>query len=590
MNCAPLPRPAVTEHLEQAPSGSSWREFLEPFLADLPATQGDLVMMLMEESRGAWAVLLAQQPGTALFIGNAVSGTVAALATMGWKVTVADPSPERCAFAKMRDREYSPGQVSWVHAAHHELPFQATSFDLVVREDAAEGLDLAHAPRARELCKLSRGAVVHLADNRFAYKRATGRRGHFRRHSPLSFLGQALFPPPGLRSLMGHRRELGSNHAVRALALYPDGREFSHVINLDGGLPRLTVGPREKVNIPKVLAKKAGLLPLLTPSFALLSEAAGASFTSRLLAFLAETIGEEAGQLDQLIATRSNCAMLMTAPAGVLAEEEQGPLARSWVIHIPLSPGKHRVLTRHVKFMGHAAAKFPVLNAPEVLFEGTFEGVYLCVSRRIGGWTAPHATDQPSQTGALAINLGRILSELVVRPTQAFSEGDFERLLGQRFERVAQKCHRMQTRDRVQKSTDALRENLVGAQLPLVFHHADLRAKHLIMDGDSKVRATLDFGSAEAEFLPLVDLLHHLGHQRKEVRRCGPGQAWQELRDPALRAPHEDQALREQAQTLGLESHLVDAILDAYPLFVAAMAEANWDWSRPEWIHREFGW
>ena len=94
MNCDPLPRPALIEHLKQAPSGSSWREFLEPFLAGLPATQGDLIMMLMEESRGAWAVLLAQQPGTALFIGNAVSGTVAALATMGWKVTVADPSPD----------------------------------------------------------------------------------------------------------------------------------------------------------------------------------------------------------------------------------------------------------------------------------------------------------------------------------------------------------------------------------------------------------------------------------------------------------------------------------------------------------------
>jgi hypothetical protein len=27
----------------------------------------------------------------------------------------------------------------------------------------------------------------------------------------------------------------------------------------------------------------------------------------------------------------------------------------------------------------------------------------------------------------------------------------------------------------------------------------------------------------------------------------------------------------------------------AYPVFVAAMAEATWDYSRPRWLHRQFG-
>jgi aminoglycoside phosphotransferase (APT) family kinase protein len=143
---------------------------------------------------------------------------------------------------------------------------------------------------------------------------------------------------------------------------------------------------------------------------------------------------------------------------------------------------------------------------------------------------------------------------------------------------------------RVHAATESLREALVGAQLPLMFHHADLRAKHLIIDDQAKVRATLDFGSAEPEFLPLVDLLHHLGHQRKQKQQCSAQQAWQELRNPATRSGHEQQALEEQAQTLNIETPIVEAMLDAYPLFVAGMAEANWDWSRPEWIHREFGW
>jgi len=590
MTSKPMPEAALAKHLAQAPRPSTWREFLEPFLAGLDSPTGDRIMMLMEESRGAWAVLLAQQPGTALFVGNAVSGTVPALAILGWQVTVADPSPERCAFAERRDNEYAPGKVSWVHAAHDKLPFAPKSFDLVVREDAADGIDLARAPSLEKLKNLSRASQVHLADNRWAYKRATGERGRFRRHSPLSFMRQALFPAPGLHTLAGHRRNLDPELPTRTFALYPDGREFSHVVNLDGRFPRLTVGPRERANLPKVLARKIGLFPLLTPSFALINEAEGATFSARLLAFLAEKIGEEAGQLDQLIATRSNCAMLMTAPKGVQMEEEQAPIPGSWVIHIPLSPGKHQVLSQHVQFMRRAAKEFPQLKAPEVLFEGTFEGVYLCVARRIGGWTATHATDDAGQMAALAIDLGRLLSELVVRPAQAFSAEDFERLLGQRFERVAQKCKRPRTAARVHGATDSLREALVGAQLPLMFHHADLRAKHLIINDQGKVRATLDFGSAEPEFLPLVDLLHHLGHQRKQKQQCSAQQAWQELRNPATRSGHEQQALEEQAQTLNIETHIVEAMLDAYPLFVAGMAEANWDWSRPEWIHREFGW
>ena len=122
MTSKPMPEAALARHLAQTPRPSTWREFLEPFLAGLDSPTGDRIMMLMEESRGAWAVLLAQQPGTALFVGNAVSGTVPALAILGWQVPVADPSPERCAFAERRDNEYAPGKVSWVHAAHDQLP------------------------------------------------------------------------------------------------------------------------------------------------------------------------------------------------------------------------------------------------------------------------------------------------------------------------------------------------------------------------------------------------------------------------------------------------------------------------------------
>lgn len=586
----PLPQSGLRAHIQGIDPSISWRTFLEPYLGSLSPVQGDRIMMLMEESRGAWAVLLAHPLGTALFIGNAVSGTVPALARLGWLVVVVDPSPERCAFARLRDREYAPHRVTHIQASHGDLPFQNRSFDLVVREDAADGLDLAHAPDGKTLCALSRGAVVHLADNRLRYKQATGERGRFERHSPLTFLSQVLKPGPGLRSLMGHRRALGGRASTRAYALYPDGREFSHVVGLGAPFPRLTIGPREKANLPKVIAQKLGLFPLLTPSFAIVREAPAPSFAHRLLGFLATRIGETAGELDQLIATRSNCAMLMTAPAGVRSEEKQGPLASGWVVHIPLTPGKQRILSRHAQFMRQSRENFPALGAPEVLFEGEFEGVYLCVSRRVGGWTAVHATDSSETVATLAQDLGRLLSSLVVRPAQEFSEADFESILGQRFGQVAEKCRRPETKDRVNRATDTLREALIGAVMPLVFHHSDLRAKHLMIDEQGKVTATLDFGSAESEFLPMVDLLHHLGHQRKQCLQCSAEDSWHGMADTKTRAPHEHQAIQSHASALNLEMPQVEAMLHAYPLFVAAMAEANWDWSRPEWIHREFGW
>ncbi len=43
------------------------------------------------------------------------------------------------------------------------------------------------------------------------------------------------------------------------------------------------------------------------------------------------------------------------------------------------------------------------------------------------------------------------------------------------------------------------------------------------------------------------------------------------------------------AKTLGLSSSVVAAIDAIYPVLVAAMAEKNWDFSRPRWLHKQFG-
>jgi len=34
---------------------------------------------------------------------------------------------------------------------------------------------------------------------------------------------------------------------------------------------------------------------------------------------------------------------------------------------------------------------------------------------------------------------------------------------------------------------------------------------------------------------------------------------------------------------------VADELLALYPVLVAAMAEKNWDYSRPRWLHASFG-
>jgi hypothetical protein len=51
---------------------------------------------------------------------------------------------------------------------------------------------------------------------------------------------------------------------------------------------------------------------------------------------------------------------------------------------------------------------------------------------------------------------------------------------------------------------------------------------------------------------------------------------------PALEA-----VLDRYEELLALPRAYTDAVRAAYPVFVAAAAEQNWDYSRPRWVHRQ---
>src|SRR5688572_14343246 len=82
-------------------TGTPYKPALEALLLALAPEAADALMMLLKESRGAFALLAPAPPAgsRALFVGDARSGTAVALATLGHKVTLLDTDPLRLGFA-----------------------------------------------------------------------------------------------------------------------------------------------------------------------------------------------------------------------------------------------------------------------------------------------------------------------------------------------------------------------------------------------------------------------------------------------------------------------------------------------------------
>jgi len=583
------PLPATDEALGRALAlareGADFKAVVERVLLELDEDSADALMLLSKESRGAWALCLEGGRGRALFLGNAFSGTVTALASLGFEVVLADRSPPRLAFARTRDAALSPDRVRHlVLGFDRRLPFTDGSFDLVVQEDGLPHPATGWGHDLAELGRVARGEVVVTADNRLAYKLSTGRHGVFRVPGPLAWARRALAPRRGELTLKGYRRRLAACGAgVRAFALYPHGRDFSHVVALDAERPRLTIGPRERSNRVKLFAHRAGLFPLLTPSFALIAGSAARPRIEQVLDALAERLGEARPQIETLIASRSNTGVLVTSPVA------GGAGHGGWVLHVPLSPTKRRLVETHVGFLERIPLRFPFLPVPELLFAGELEGVWLAAERRLEGIGAPQLAGGDGAEARMVADAARHLGELALGPPEAFDESRFETLVAERLRRVQKLCAVESTARAIERHLDELRETLVGRSLPLVLYHADLRAKHVLVREEGSVSGFLDWGASEEAYLPYVDLLHLIAQQRKQEIGGPPERAWRLLRDRRAWRPHEREALDGYARRLGLDDEYRLAIERSHALFVAGMAERNWDFSRPRWVHRQYG-
>jgi len=585
---APLPRAALERALATLEAGTSYKAALEALLLELGDEAADRLMQLSREARGAWFLALGQPESSpngprarALCIGNALSGASVPLAQHGFDVTLLDSSPLRLRWAAARNAALvSGGSTTTVLAERGaSLPFESGAFELVVHDGA-----LASGMRdVTELVRVSRGELVLIADNRLAYKRSTGRRGVFDVPHPLEFARRALAGPE--RTLAGYRRLLARAGLARprCFALYPHASEFTFLVGLDGAPPRLELGPKERANALKLLAHSLGLFPLLTPSFALVGARSHSEPRwSRLLAAIESATGERGAELEHVVATRGNSAVLLTRSA---RGEQEG----AWCLHIGLSAAQRVQMATHAGTLRRIASAHPRCPVPQLLFEGELEGVYVTVERRARGLTAPQLTGELAATRRTLEDLSRALAELATAPARELDAEGFERLLGARFDVVSQHCGSAATRAALGQLRTEARGEWLGLRFPLVLQHADLRSKHVQVERDGRLVALLDWGSAEEADLPGFDLLHYLLHERKQAEGLSARAMWQLALEPQRLRDWERAVLASHAAALGLSEAYFRALARVYPVIVAAMAERHWDYSRPRWLERQFG-
>ncbi len=584
---------AIARARDNRNNGLPYKRCLELLLAELTPAASDAFALLLDGGRGAWIPLLEGKGGRALFMGDACSGTVVALAHLGFKVLVLDACPARLVFGRLRAEGMELRVQHVLAGSDTALPIQSRQFELVVQE---EGLphpsrDWGHAPD--ELWRVCKHELLVTANNSLAYKRPTGQRGGYVKPSPLQWLRHAIAPAQGERPLRATMQALAwPETELHPFALYPNAKDFCHMVALDGGLPKLAVGAKEKKNALKVIGAKAGLFPLFTPSFAIHgSRKPGSSRRlDRILQAIAEHIDEPTPVAEYVISTRSNNCLVQTRPLdarGIAPGTHALGAPGWWVLHIPTNPYTDRMLRNDGACLRHIRKTFPHLPVPTPIMSGEVEGLFLHCEQRLPGLSAPQHEDEEQLHASMLMRVANDYSRLVVEPSALIDEERFEQMIAPRFRLARDLSTHAGTGRALDEMLNDVHSVLVGRRIPLVLYHADLRPKHIQLGADGQILGYYDWGASERCFLPYLDLLNlalHLskGHSPNAISDCQRIAARQWY-------PGERRAFDHYANTLELEDEVRACLERTLPAFIAGMSERNWEFSRPGWIRSQFG-
>lgn len=590
---APIRRKDFDAPFAAQDAGAPFIETYEELLRNLDVIPSDRLMQILGEGSATWFTTLETARGDLLFLGNALSGSVPALSMAGFDVTVLDVSPERLRFGQWRNvsrgeervRSIVGGQARW-------LPFADRAFAVVAVDRGFPGALPKFGWDPDECARVCAGELVLVGNNRLGYKRSTGRRSIHYVPNPISWAANAIAPREGERTLAGHRRALAKPgfEKPRAYALYPHATDFTHVVALDANLPSLTIGPKERRNRVKLSGMRLGLFPVLAPSFLLVGKRsgipAGPLRLEGILQEIAAAIGETVPEVEHVVATRGQSIVVHTKARGSSGEDAR---AGRWTLHIPLSQWNLERAPRRNPTLESLRKRFPTVPMPEPLFSGIAGGMMLTCERRLGGLTAPQRSGDRGVATRILAESAEHFARLLVRPSAPFTSADFDELLAPKFEVVARKAGVASTVANLERMREELRARLVGRTMPRVYYHSDLRDKHVQVGEDGSVLAYLDWSVSEPEFLPYQDVLNLVVHGRKQEDDVPIGVAWRIVRDRDGLFAHEREPLERYASLLGIDDEVRRAIEAAYPVFVAAMAERTWGYTRPRWLHRQFG-
>jgi hypothetical protein len=618
----------------------AWRETIEEWLLSLPSPEAARLAQLLRQSRGAWLLCIdAPTHGKALLIGNCLSGTALALLRLGWRVTLVDNDAQRLEIAKLRaDCLHPEPATETALCPGEELPFADDHFDLVVMEEAPAKSrwtlrEASRVTRGAASVGASAGILAVTADNRLAYKVSTGTRGEFRLVRPLAFVKRALlgdafgrpYTPTSSRTLAAHRRAFRdlAHPSPWAVSLYPDRRDFSHVVDLQApGTLRLTLGPKERRNRIKVWGNTLGLFPIFTPSFALWSPVTHggivpvrssdpeASLLGRILSHIASNFGAAAPRAEHLVATRGNTALVQTTAS-------PGATREGWVIRLPLSHRSAEATRFGLRNTNWVAGQFHSAKIaallPRPLFEGELEGIFLTAETRMPGFGAGQLSGDSEAMGRVFAQASELLAELIIAGPATFNQSAFDEHFGRAFDEVGARLGRRESDDfapgakpniseragtlpsNLAALRDELQELVVGLKIPQVAAHNDLRPKHVIVQADQSasgpergtITGIVDWSCFTQAGLPLFDLVHLILQERASC--SSSRQAWEDLQNPERLTPAEEAAISSYCEALELPDAWRKAICLGYPILFGAVAERHWEFSRPHWLRRSFG-
>ncbi|MCC6765471.1 MAG: hypothetical protein IT293_12500, partial [Deltaproteobacteria bacterium] len=450
-----------------------------------------------------------------------------------------------------------------------------------------------HGPRAAgAIVDLLQDVRRTLAPGGQAYLGSDSRHGVTRVLSPR--LGAEAGLAPRMLKRIAARSGFGGCHLFAPL---PFRHKFHQILDVDrtdrmkfcgdpyrtrGRLVRSVVRSWEIAGRPPRLERS--LYPFLPGIAAVLTTgSAHHSFAERLLVDLAATgrIPPDAGRLSRYFVRPRGVAVLAGG-----ASDRDGVFVR-----VPLDPSAVESCRRHHETIVALAAdpRIPAeLRAlfPVPLADGTYAGQpFFAETARPGDCgriyyaRSARRYDRAIASAAGAVCGLRRATEIPV----LIDQGEFDRLCGDWLADL-RAFVRPDALPALAAIDEWLRATMLGATLPLGWHHGDYDLANLLYGGDDAVSGILDFEAFDPRGLPLIDLLLLLA--RRLIRSDGMafGDVFVRVILTGALAPLEARLFAREAAIVGVDARMQRAIAVCAWLNHLKLRRDSWLVRSPSWL------